>query len=46
MRWARYDNVGTPAYAVVEGDTLSPSAAPHSPPGNARKPLFPSRRRS
>ncbi len=24
MRWARYDDAGTPAYAVVEGDELMP----------------------
>ena len=24
MRWARYDNKGTPAYGVVEGDTVIP----------------------
>lgn len=24
MRWARYDNQGTPTYAVVEGDTIIP----------------------
>ena len=31
MRWARFDNGGTPTYGVVEGDTIIPPAPETQP---------------